>query len=651
MGDAAPQTNGTAAVSASVSVTTNGATNGTTAEAAPAVPIPPRDPQQDKLDKIKSRVTFTKDGKKRIAPLLVSSSNVGEANLPKPQLQASVRAGGTSDDPAGKTLDLSKPYDGFPKGGLASLLLGNKRKYAETDGDNDEERKRAEKRVQAVQATGATPIVNNTPDGLVPTSSATSRRSPAEVPEVLRPAIINPSLSVAQTRLAVPQVRTLILRPLDITKSADDLQTSTATTEPSNANANTDNDTPLVLEARNASGPSRTGRAQDREPARLSLTKRNQILWQDFLPRAILLTTGNRNFWAAACEDGSLHLWTPAGRRLVAPIILEAQAVILDCRGWWLMAVTAVGMVYVWNVRKMEKRSGLPVSLAPVLDAAGTVMGMSGQLTASPALMFARMNSNGVVICGMSNGEGYAYNSSMGTWQRLSEGWWAVGSQYWNTLDRSSAAAATTTTTSSSSTAVGTKTNVVDLLSGVAPENISAGILPLLERHTTTHALLKGRAYFLQRLFRSLLSAEGYEGLETTVSISHLEHRLAATQMLGARDEFKVALVMYAKRIGSEGMRGRVEELLRGLMGPGLYEDEEDGNGDGDGGTGDGEVWGEGDEIVGWKREELLREVVVVLGRQRDLQRVTVPYARFLGILDRVPEVNGEGEEMVVDGG
>jgi protein HIRA/HIR1 len=44
--------------------------------------------------------------------------------------------------------------------------------------------------------------------------------------------------------------------------------------------------------------------------------------------------------------------------------------------------------------------------------------------------------------------------------------------------------------------------------------------------------------------------------------------------------------------------------------------------------------WGEGDEIVGWKREDLLKEVVVVLGKHRDLQRVTVPYAKLLGVLE-----------------
>lgn len=599
--------------------------NGTSTPSAghEPVPAPPKDPQQEKVDKLKQRVTITKDGKKRIAPLLVSSSNVGEANLPRPQLQSSLRASGINDEPAGKVLDLSKPYDGLPKGGLAALLLGNKRKYAEVEGDDE---RRNEKRVHAVRQAGATPIVNNTAEGLVPVSASTSssRQGAADVPEVLRPAVVSPSLSVSQVRLAVPLVRSVVQRPLDLTKDAEQLASDALPADGSEGN--------VVFEARNAVGTARTGRVQDREPTRITVSKRNQTLWQDFLPKAVLLVTGNRHFWVAGCEDGSLHLWTPAGRRLLNALVLEAQPVILDCRGWWLMCLTAAGQVYVWDIKTM--RAAHPaVSLAPVLDAASTTM--QDHVTAAPSLMFARLNSLGRIVVGMSNGEGYAYNADMCIWQRLSEAWWAVGSQYWNTTDTSVTAAKPARPKDTSS-----------ILEDISPENISAGLIPLLERNTTSQALLKGRAYFLQRLVKTLLSAEGYEGFESAVSIAHLENRVAAALTLGARDEFRVYLIMYAKRIGAEGLRGKVEELLQGLMGK-VFEDEDDGDGNADGG-----IWGNGNEIVGWKREDLLREVVMVLGRHRELQRVTVPYARYLGVLDAeggAGEVNGD-VQMITGG-
>lgn len=591
------------------------------AEPAPApAPAPPKDPQGEKIDKLKQRITITKDGKKRIAPLLVSSSNQGEANLPRPQLQAAVKQGAASDDPV-KVLDLSKPYDGLPKGGLASLLLGNKRKFAEVEGDDE---KRAEKRVHAVLQTGASPIVNNTPEGLVPGGSAASKKT-NEVPDVLRPAIVNPSLTVSQIRLAVPLVRSVIVRPLDPSKA-------NAEGDQPNGAVNADDDSSVAFEARNASGVARTGRVQDREPTRITVSKRNQTLWQDFLPRAALLVTGNRNFWSVACEDGSLHVWTPAGRRLLNASVLEAQPVILDCRGWWLLAVTAVGQCYVWNIKAMSAPHP-PISLAPVLDMASQTQ--QGHLTAAPSLMFARLNSQGKVIVAMSNGDGFTYNPSMFVWQRLSESWWAVGSQYWNTTD---------TSVQVSRPVKYSKQSESSYLDDINPENISAGIIPLLERNTTSQALVKGRAYFLQRLVKQLLSAEGYEGFESAVSIGHLENRVAAAYTLGAKDEFRVYLIMYAKRIGAENLKPKVEELLRGLMGGMFADDDEEDDED----ERSGIEWGDSEEIVGWRREDLLKEVVVVLGKHRDLQRVTVPYAKLLGVLDGA-DADGADTAMITD--
>ncbi|GAB7348446.1 hypothetical protein MBLNU459_g6864t2 [Dothideomycetes sp. NU459] len=599
---------------------TNGTSNGANAngsngdapakEATPAAPV---DPQVAKIDKLKQRVTITKDGRKRIQPLLVSSaSGIGESSLPKPQLMSQVTQGSRSDAPQ-TTLDLSKPFDGLPRGGLVSLLLGNKRKFAETEGDDDH---RAEKRIAAVQQTGATPIVVNTANGLVPPNMA-AKSTPADIPDVLRPAIVNPSLTVSQTRLAVPLVRSVILRPLDANAASDSSDQQNGQTAENSSNE----DASVIFEARNASGPARTGRSQDRDPTRLTVSRRGQVIWQDYLPRAVLLVTGNHNFWAAACEDGSIYVWTPAGRRLINALILDAQPVIVDCRGWWLLCVNAIGMCYVWNIKSLSSPHP-PISLAPVLDIAAAAQ--QNHLTTSPGIMFARLNSQGRIIVGMSNGDGFSYSPSMYIWQRLSEPWWAVGSQYWNTTDTS---ISTVQSASSSSSHNGSSKNDDDDLK---PENISAGIIPLLERNTTSQSLLRGRAYFLQRLVKTLLVAEGYEGFESAVSIAHLENRVAAAMTLGAREEFRLYLMMYAKRIGAEGMKGKVEELLRGLMGN-IYED--DGEDKTDGCAGDGWMT-EGETMVGWKREELLKEVVLILGKHRDLQRITVPYAKYLGVLD-----------------
>jgi protein HIRA/HIR1 len=553
-------------------------TNGSSATVPPPAPAEP--PADQRVEKLKQRVTVTKEGRKRIAPMLMSSSSgVGTSSLPQTQLISAATTSGSRSDNPHNILDLSKPYDGFPKGGLASMLIGNKRKFAEIEGDED---RQIERRLAASVKPGGAAIVLNSENGLVPPAAAASRNNDmVEPPKVLRPAIVNPSLSVSQVRLAVPKLRSIIVRTADGSEP-----------QQNGVDANTGKaevpDT-VMLEARNATGPSRTGRPQDHDPARISCTSKGQSLWQDFLPKSVLLVTGNTNFFAAACEDGSLYAWSPAGRRIVNAMILEAQPVIMDCRGWWLMCISAVGMVYIWNLKTMSAPHP-PISVAPILDVAAHTQGP--HLTRSPGIVFARLNSEGRIVIAMSNGEGYVYNPNMYIWQRISEPWWSIGSQYWNTADSSV----------SNIRSSQDKTPAKEKDDSVSIENISAGIIPSLERSTTNQFLLQGRAFYLQRLIKALISAEGYETFESSVSVAHLENRVAAARTLGAREEFKIYLSMYVKRLGAEGLKGKIEELLRSLTGD-LISSDDDESADSD-----------EDVICGWKKEELLKEAVLILG-------------------------------------
>ena len=563
------------------------------------------DPNSAKVERLKQRVTVTKDGKKRVAPLLVSSSaGVTESSLPSSQLMAS-KSQSNRDDAPQNVLDLSRPYDGLPKGGIASLLVGNKRKLAESGTEDDSN---IRQRTDASDWQGSSSILVNTVDGL-----ASATRSFAQDAVNSQPSLLNPSLMLSQIRLGVPHIRSHIVRPLKGPRKAVDGR------DGSYAGF----DQTQQLEVVNAIGPSRTGRAQDRDPSRVMLTRRGQTLWQDFLPRPVTLVTGNPRFWAAACDDGSIYVWTPAGRRLFSAFALEAQSIILDCRGPWLLAVTSVGQCHVWNVATSTSPHP-PVSLAPVLDIAALSQGP--HLTNGPSVIFARLNSIGCIFVAMSNGDAFTYSRNMYVWQRVSEPWWAVGSQYWNTTD-------TTAATQSSLASSSNRTNISSrdgpsFDDEVHIENISAGVIPLLERNTTSQTLLRGRSYFLQRLVKALLSAEGYEGFESSVSVAHLENRLAAALALGAKDEFKLYLGMYAKRLGAEGARLKIEELLRSLLSGVFDRDKVDESGKQDARAGDKSIasvltdgsdvymGGPHDELCGWKKSVLLKEVLLILGKQ-----------------------------------
>ncbi|KAM5341613.1 hypothetical protein ACJ41O_014644 [Fusarium nematophilum] len=584
--ESTPATNGTKPGASTSKPTANGQTE------PEKPPEEAADKTAERVKELKSRVTIGKDGKKRVAPLLVSSSGTGQSSLPQTQLVGTTNTNKTAQSDTPQTvLDLSKPFDGLPKGGIVSMLLGNKRRM--TLGEAEDEEEPTAKRA----ATGPTAIVTNGQDGTEPAALVPVQNGVVPTPEFLRPAVMNPSIAFAQIRLAVPKIRLHILRPLERGVLQGDSSLEEASKVPEN----------IILEAKNDPNP--------RDPSHITVSKRGALIWEEFLPRAIILVAATKHFWAVACEDGSLHVWTPAGRRLLNPIILESQPVILEAREHWLLCITAVGLAHVWNL-KTQSSPHPPVSLGPILDIATTSL-TQHSATPGPGVTSAHLNATGHIIATLTNGDGYYYAREMFTWQRLSEAWWAVGSQYWNSNDSSISAL--------QSTAVGpTSKDNKDKDSDKA--TVSSGIIPFLERHTTNEFLLKGRSYGLQRIIKTLVQRKEAENLESSVSIAHLENRIAGALQLGAQEEFRLYLFMYAKRLGAEGARVKVEELLNSLIG-GILEDKDHDKKDG----GRGWFSKEGD-LCGWDRKELLKGVVMILGKYRDLQRLTVQYARVLDI-------------------
>lgn len=303
-------------------------------------------------------------------------------------------------------------------------------------------------------------------------------------------------------------------------------------------------------------------------------------------------------------------------------MVLESQPVILNCWDQWLLCITAVGMCYVWDIVQLTSPHP-PVSLAPVLDIA--VHSLSALMTKGPSITSGRVNSEGRIVVTLSNGDGYAYSPSMYVWQRLSEVWWAIGSQFWNSTD----------------------TSVGNLRSSTEARrsSVSAGIIPYLERSTTTETLLRGRAYPLQRLVKQLLSREGFEGFESSVSIAHLENRVAAAMMLGAKDDFQTYLSLYARQLASEGSKTKVQELLRSLHGS-VHEGEDqdlEAGSENPRNAPDRKWDSPTGTICGWPREDLLKSVILLLGKSRELQRITVPYAQLLEMVD----IDNEDLDMV----
>jgi len=81
---------------------------------------------------------------------------------------------------------------------------------------------------------------------------------------------------------------------------------------------------------------------------------------------------------------------------------------------------------------------------------------------------------------------------------------------------------------------------------------------------------------------------------------------------------------MYAKRLGAEGSKLKIEELLRNLL-SGIYEEQPATSAPGSHAVKSGKS---ADELCGWKREVLLREVVLILGKLLLLPRSCISQTR-----------------------
>jgi len=105
----------------------------------------------------------------------------------------------------------------------------------------------------------------------------------------------------------------------------------------------------------------------------------------------------------------------------------------------------------------------------------------------------------------------------MYTWIRLSESWWAVGSQYWDA-------------------------------SGLKPRsgNNVQGIVGLVERRTDDEVIKLGRGRYLQRILKTTMLKEGYKGLETAMSLGHLEVCVLSSWFLIVRLDWH--LLQYSTR-------------------------------------------------------------------------------------------------------
>jgi protein HIRA/HIR1 len=333
-------------------------------------------------------------------------------------------------------------------------------------------------------------------------------------------------------------------------------------------------DSSLSLEIKNGSGT-------EQRPTKVTLLK-NKIkqVFADFIPKLVCLATGGEGyFWAVSTVEGVLYLYSDCGRRLLPPIVLGTPLSFLESKGKYLLAVTSIGELYAWDV-EAKKALFEPAQLYPLLARSSAEL-----LTRAENLTMCSISSSGVPIVTISNGNGYLFDRDMETWSLISDSWWAFGSQYWDSR------------------------NV----------NANGSLITMLEKKTNDEIVRRGRAKFLQKMAKTMLMKEGYENLEKTISLAHLENRILIASKLNESIEFKTHLIIYCKRISEMGFKARLLEIFEELLGP----------------QSDNTTQWE-PKVVGLDKHELLKELIFACASIRNAQRILVQFATAMNILDQV---------------
>lgn len=534
-------------------VTATAAANRAISPAVQAVTATISTPTTPPAKPAKQKVTITKDGRKRVAPqLLTTTSSTVQATLPA----ATTVSGATASTSAtAETLpvnDFSKPSYALPKGGVSTLVIGSKRRSDDLE------------------------------DGSNGIQTALKKSKPEDdVPEYIAPVVVSPATTTSQVRLGAPKVRNLLMRSMTL-RDSDSPRLTNESVALANGDGSSLSKVPhsFNFEVRNGSG-------NDQQPTKVSVTRNSQTVFVDFVPYYVHLIAGNGcYFWATSAEDGSIVVYSPTGRRMLPPLVTGSPLSFLESQNEYLLAITSVGVLHLWNVVQ-RKAVFPPVSLAPILDSGSRYE--DGGVLRGPHVTQCGVTGSGRVIITLSTGCGYTYDEGLRVWCRLSEPWWATGSQYWS---------------------------ATQLLGEDAAK--SRWVLAVEERTAEeSQRRAGGRGRYLKQLTRATLNREGFEGMEGVVSIAHLENRIAAAEMLESKHELRTFIVMYARRIAEEGLRSRVDELCRELLGPGQAQNSN---------------WSP--QVCGLDKHELLKEVVLKIGKYRESQRVAVVYGQAIGLLE-----------------
>ncbi|KAM6492560.1 histone transcription regulator 1 [Amanita muscaria] len=310
-----------------------------------------------------------------------------------------------------------------------------------------------------------------------------------------------------------------------------------------------------VLEARNSEDMVGTNE--------VSLISGKHSQWLDYVPSPVLALTATSCFCAVAMQDGSVNVYSHTGRRLMPSMSLGSPCSFIDGDKHSLLVITTSGQLYSWNIKRLCTHFQ-PISVLSLLA-----------ISPNHTITSAIIRPNGMPVINTSNGMAYSYDAALSTWVKISERWWD-SSDAWQGRQRATYSA--------------TNRGIMSVIEGNVngtppPDDVSS------DRRRP-------------------------EWWNIALTLGHLETKLHATKLLDSPQEYKQALLVYARKIADEGFRGKGEELIKELFGPMYWR------------PGREEGWTP--TVAGLAKRDLLKEVLTTFARSKTLTKLALDWQDVL---------------------
>ncbi|GAA5888497.1 hypothetical protein JCM16303_002190 [Sporobolomyces ruberrimus] len=348
-----------------------------------------------------------------------------------------------------------------------------------------------------------------------------------------------------------------------------------------------------TFEWRNFSEGERKGQSE----VRVATTKK--VLWTDYLPNWVVLAAGSPVFTAVGCEDGSLVTWSPTGRRLMPTLVLDSPLAFLVAEGSYLLALTALGTLTVWNLSPSIPR---PRSIYSPLNVSSLLSSSTNLKHPSPSITTSALLPNGTPLIALSSGSTFSYDKDLASWTRVCEPWWSKSNAWEGRRGRYANA------------------------SSVAGRGIIRGIEGAVNEIVVDDQAREDGGDEAMNSDSTLTTIEGEtvapqagsKELELALTLAHLETRLRAAEALDSPAEYKTSLLSYTRELAKEGLKSKAEELIRELLGP-IYHKP---------GKKVEEEWTS--HVLGLSKRDLLREVLRELAKDRVTKTLADEYQKIL---------------------